>query len=60
MDNPNWKFVDIKDINIKAPRSNCVLSMDKFKKLFPDYYVMPEEEAIEGALCNLIIEKHYD
>ena len=31
--NPNWKFVDIKELNIIAGRSNCVLSADKLKNL---------------------------
>jgi dTDP-4-dehydrorhamnose reductase len=31
--NPNWKFVEIKDLNIIAGRSNCVLSTTKIKNL---------------------------
>lgn len=53
MENKNWEFVDIKDINIKAPRSNCVLSMEKFNKMFPDFYVETEEDAIDMILCNI-------
>lgn len=48
--NPNWKFVDMDDLKLAAPRSNCVLSMDKFKKLFPDFYVETEREALTIAL----------
>jgi dTDP-4-dehydrorhamnose reductase len=31
--NPNWKFIDLKDLNTKANRSNCVLSTEKLKKI---------------------------
>lgn len=31
--NPNWQFVQTKDLNIVANRSNCVLSADKIKSL---------------------------
>jgi dTDP-4-dehydrorhamnose reductase len=29
--NPNWKFVSIKEANFKVQRSNCLLSTDKLK-----------------------------
>lgn len=31
--NPNWKFIELKDLNTKANRSNCVLSTEKIAKL---------------------------
>jgi 3,5-epimerase/4-reductase len=31
--NPNWKFIETKDLNTTAKRSNCVLSTDKIKLL---------------------------
>ena len=31
--NPQWRFVEIKDLNIVAGRSNCVLSTDKINRL---------------------------
>ena len=31
--NPNWKIVDISDLKITAPRSNCILSDKKIKQL---------------------------
>jgi len=31
--NPNWEFIDLKDLKTKANRSNCVLSTDKIAKL---------------------------
>jgi 3,5-epimerase/4-reductase len=30
--NPNWKFIELKDLNTKANRSNCVLSTEKLKR----------------------------
>lgn len=53
IENKNWKFVDIKDINITAPRSNCVLSIDKLNMLFPDFELQTEESAIIQALSNI-------
>jgi dTDP-4-dehydrorhamnose reductase len=52
-ENKNWEFVDLKDINIKAPRSNCVLSIEKLKNMFPDFYIETEEDAIDMILCNI-------
>ena len=51
--NKNWKFVDIKDINITAPRSNCVLSIEKLRAMFPDFHIETEADAIEMALTNI-------
>lgn len=31
--NPNWRFIELKDLNTKANRSNCVLSTAKIKKI---------------------------
>jgi dTDP-4-dehydrorhamnose reductase len=31
--NPNWKFIELKDLNTKANRSNCILSTDKINSL---------------------------
>jgi dTDP-4-dehydrorhamnose reductase len=53
LENKNWKFVDINGINITAPRSNCVLSIDKLKTLFPDFEIQPEGSAIGQALSNI-------
>jgi dTDP-4-dehydrorhamnose reductase len=57
VENKNWKIVEIEDIDIKAPRSNCVLSMDKFACLFPDFHVESEKEAIDLALTNMTFPK---
>jgi len=53
LENKNWKFVDINGINITAPRSNCVLSIDKLKTLFPDFEIQAEGSAIGKALSNI-------
>jgi hypothetical protein len=53
LENKNWKFVDIEGINITAPRSNCVLSIDKLKTLFPDFEIQTEGSAIGQALSNI-------
>ena len=31
--NSNWRFIELKDLNTKANRSNCVLTTDKIKNL---------------------------
>lgn len=33
VENPNWKFVSIKESNFRVDRSNCILSTDKLKKI---------------------------
>lgn len=53
IENQNWKFVDIKDINITAPRSNCVLSIDKLSRLFPDFVLQTESSAIHQAFKKI-------
>lgn len=32
--NPKWKFVDVKSLNMKAPRSNCVLDGSKADQIY--------------------------
>ena len=34
VENPNWKFVSIKDLSTKTQRSNCILSTEKIQKNF--------------------------
>ncbi len=53
IENKNWKFVDVKDLDIVAPRSNCVLSTAKLSHLFPDFYMRPEDAMIEESLSNI-------
>lgn len=55
--NPKWKFVDIEDLDIVAPRSNCVLSISKLQQMFPDFCISTESEAVEKALSYSKIER---
>lgn len=50
LENPCWDFVSIDSLKLKAPRSNCVLSIDKLQTLFPDFKILSEKEAIAKAL----------
>jgi dTDP-4-dehydrorhamnose reductase len=47
-------FVDsVEGINTKAGRSNCVLSIDKLNKLFPEFYLQTEDSALTEALTTI-------
>lgn len=46
VNNENWSFVDISKLDIKAPRSNCVLSGEKANKV---YKMRTESEIIKEA-----------
>jgi hypothetical protein len=47
-------FVDsVEAINTKAGRSNCILSIDKLNKLFPEFYLQTEESALNEALSTI-------
>jgi dTDP-4-dehydrorhamnose reductase len=46
--NPNHTYVDA--INTVAPRSNCVLSIDKLTNTFPDFVMRSEVEVLHTAL----------
>ncbi len=50
--NSNWNFVDVEDLKLAAPRSNCVLSIDKLKKLFPSFKINTEQQALQLALSS--------
>jgi dTDP-4-dehydrorhamnose reductase len=52
--NPNHKYVEIDDLNIIAPRSNCVLNIDKLTSLFDDFYIQTEEDVIERAALGIL------
>jgi len=54
-DNPKWSYVDPKLLNMLALRSNCVLSINKLKTLFPDFYIQSEKQALDKALTNINI-----
>jgi dTDP-4-dehydrorhamnose reductase len=53
--NDKWKFVHIDTLNLAAPRSNCVLSIDKLVTLFPDFNLHTEEEAVSKALSKALL-----
>lgn len=49
--NPHWRFVDMSEIDIVAPRSNCILSSAKLQSLYPN--IKTETQAIHAALSNI-------
>lgn len=51
--NDNWNFVEIEELNITAPRSNCVLSTEKLKHKFSDFNLHSESSAIMKALSKI-------
>lgn len=55
IENPKWAYVDPKLLKMVAPRSNCVLSIDKLKSLFPDFVIQTEKQALNNALANIKI-----
>lgn len=55
IENPKWAYVDPKSLKMAAPRSNCVLSINKLKALFTDFDIQTEKQAIDGALTNIKI-----
>ena len=56
LENPAWAYVDPKLLNMTAPRSNCVLSINKLQTLFPDFYLQTEKKALDYALININID----
>jgi len=49
--NPNWRFVEIKDLNIIAGRSNCVLSSTKISNI--GYSLSDTFSSVEQAVKQL-------
>ena len=49
-ENKNWKFVNMEDLDIKAPRSNCVLDGSKLDSI---YKMRTEREIIEES-CQYV------
>lgn len=56
LENPKWAYVDPKLLNMAAPRSNCVLAINKLKCLFPDFNIQSEKQALDKALVNIKID----
>jgi len=49
--NPNWQFINYNELDIKANRSNCVLSQDKNKQYGID---LPDaRESVNKALQEM-------
>jgi len=51
--NPNWEWVHFCDLDVKANRSNCVLSSDKLLEQY-GFDIWSEEVALGAALTNII------
>jgi dTDP-4-dehydrorhamnose reductase len=54
INNPNWKFVTIKEANFRVARSNCILSTKKLEKInlgLPDV-----RESLKRAIFNYSLE----
>lgn len=49
VENPNWSFVNLEDLEIVAPRSNCILDTRKADKI---YELPTESESIRKILEN--------
>ena len=52
LDNKNWIYTDINNLKLTAPRSNCVLSINKLNLLFPEFKLRNEKDAIIDAVNN--------
>ena len=52
----NWKWNFVESVDTKANRSNCVLSSDKLNRLFPNFVVNTEHDAI----INILPQSSYD
>lgn len=52
--NSNWKFVDVKDLDLKANRSNCILDCTKISKL--GLQLPPVEVSLKSCIGKLSAE----
>ena len=59
LENPDWKFVDMSELQIVAQRSNCVLSTEKIKSynLGLPTAVSSLERDIEELSRNVFLQK---
>lgn len=55
-ENKEWQFIDYSELKIIAPRSNCVLSIEKLNRLFPDFIIQSESSALDLALSNIKLD----
>jgi len=49
LENENWSWVDLKDLNLAAGRSNCILDTTKLKEEY-GFTMLTETEALRKAL----------
>ena len=54
IDNPKWNFIDVKDLNTVANRSNCVLSTKKIEK-----FNLPLPESLSSIERDIKIFKEF-
>lgn len=52
LSNPNWKFVNIQDMNFKVARSNCILDTSKIKNL--NLQLPNVKESIVNSIQNYL------
>lgn len=51
IENPNWEFIELSDLDTVANRSNCTLSTDKLKSIGHEF--KPTLESLEEAIKKL-------
>ena len=49
LENENWSWVDLKDLNLAAGRSNCILDTTKLTEEY-GFTMLTETEALRKAL----------
>lgn len=54
IENPNWKFIDVKDLNTVAKRSNCVLSTEKIES-----FNLPFPNSLESIERDIKVFRGY-
>jgi len=52
LENENWSWVDLKDLNLAAGRSNCILDTTKLKEEY-GFTMLTETEALRKALKGI-------
>lgn len=52
--NKNWKFVKLEDLEIVAPRSNCILDPSKAMKIYP---MRDEIDIVKEAVNTMVCEE---
>jgi dTDP-4-dehydrorhamnose reductase len=49
LENKRWSFVPLDDLDIVAPRSNCILNTTKVDNMFSDFTMLSELQSLEQA-----------